>query len=80
MKNITWQELSGYYAEQLVKGVFLTVKEGESVNTMTVGWGNVGYIWNKPVLMVPVRYSRHTYSCAHRYEKSPRFLRVEVRP
>ncbi len=38
------------------------MKAGEKVNTMTIGWGNIGFIWNKPIMMVPVRYSRYTYS------------------
>ena len=30
-------------------------------NTMTVSWGSLGYIWQKPFVMVVVRPSRHTY-------------------
>ncbi|MDW7660936.1 MAG: flavin reductase family protein [Bacillota bacterium] len=62
MKEITFQELSQDFLNQLVKSAFLTVKNDEKVNTMTIGWGTVGYIWNKPILIVPVRYQRHTYS------------------
>lgn len=46
---------------QLPRGAFLTVKEGQSVNTMTIGWGSVGFIWQKPILMVMVRHSRFTH-------------------
>lgn len=28
---------------------------------MTIGWGNVGIVWGKPIFMVAVRYSRYTY-------------------
>ncbi len=42
-------------------GVFLTVKNEKEVNTMTIGWGFVGIMWNKPVFIAAVRYSRHTY-------------------
>ncbi len=31
-------------------------------NTMTVSWGGLGVIWNKPTAMVVVRPSRHTYT------------------
>ena len=62
MKEVKFQELSSDFLTQLVRGAFLTVKQDEQVNTMTIGWGNVGYIWNKPMLVVPVRYSRHTYT------------------
>lgn len=48
--------------EQLAgDGIFLTVKNNEEVNTMTIGWGFVGIMWNKPVFIAAVRYSRHTY-------------------
>ncbi len=68
MKEVNFQDLSKDFLTQLVKGAFLTVKSDETVNTMTIGWGNVGFIWNKPMLMVPVRYSRHTYSMIDRSE------------
>lgn len=47
---------------QLSKGAFLTVSDGINTNTMTIGWSNIGIIWNKPVIMVMVRKSRHTYT------------------
>lgn len=47
--------------QQLPLGAFLTVKSGEQINTMTIGWGSMGFIWNRPIMMVMVRYSRHTH-------------------
>lgn len=47
--------------KQLPKGAFLTVGEGDEANPMTIGWALSGIIWGRPVLMVAVRYSRHTY-------------------
>ena len=44
------------------KGAFLSVYDGTNFNTMTIGWGMTGVCWRKPVLMVAVRNSRHTYS------------------
>lgn len=43
------------------KGAFLTVKDGDKINTMTIGWGNIGYQWKKPIFTVMVRKSRYTY-------------------
>ena len=37
-------------------------------NTMTVGWGGLGVMWNKPMAMVVVRPSRYTYEFMERYE------------
>ena len=42
-------------------GAFLTAKHEERLNTMTIGWGTIGFIWGKPVFMVAVRPSRHTF-------------------
>ena len=42
------------------QGAFLTVKSGDKINTMTIGWGNVGYVWNRPIFTVMVRKSRYT--------------------
>lgn len=42
-------------------GAFLTVKSEDKVNTMTIGWANIGYVWGKPIMMVAVRKSRYTY-------------------
>lgn len=41
-------------------GVFLT-SGSDQPNTMTIGWGTVGVVWGKPMLVVLVRKSRHTY-------------------
>ncbi len=43
------------------KGAFLTTKSGEKVNTMTISWGTIGYMWGRPVFMTMVRHSRYTY-------------------
>ena len=44
----------------LEKGILLTTKAGEKVNTMTIGWGTIGIEWSKPVFVAYVRDSRHT--------------------
>jgi flavin reductase (DIM6/NTAB) family NADH-FMN oxidoreductase RutF len=46
---------------RIKKGVFLTVQSGDMVNTMTIGWATFGYIWRKPIMMIAVRSSRHTF-------------------
>ncbi|HAS72555.1 MAG TPA: flavin reductase [Clostridiales bacterium UBA8960] len=65
MKKVTFQELSQDYLNQLVKGAFLTVKHEGKVNAMTIGWGTLGYMWNRPIMMVPVRFSRYTHTLIH---------------
>lgn len=44
IKKINFEKYSLQILEQLKKGAFLTVKNGNEVNTMTIGWGSIGYI------------------------------------
>jgi flavin reductase (DIM6/NTAB) family NADH-FMN oxidoreductase RutF len=53
-------------AQQVRKGAFLTVRAGEDLNTMTIGWGLMGFIWQRPVFMAAVRDSRHTFTLMER--------------
>lgn len=39
----------------------LTVGTKEKFNTMTISWGGLGTIWNKPVVTVYVKPIRYTY-------------------
>jgi flavin reductase (DIM6/NTAB) family NADH-FMN oxidoreductase RutF len=45
------------------KDGILLVAEGKDKkpNTMTIGWGFLGTMWSKPVFVVAVRHSRHTF-------------------
>lgn len=43
------------------RGAFLTVKNGDDVNTMTISWGNIGFEWNRPIFTVLVRKSRYSH-------------------
>lgn len=59
--NQTYIDFAREMLQQLPRGAFLTVKDKERINTMTIGWGSIGYMWQKPIIMVAVRYSRYTY-------------------
>lgn len=62
MKKANYMDVSKQIEEQLPKGTFLTVKDKDgNLNTMTIAWGSLGFMWNKPVFTVMVRYSRHTH-------------------
>lgn len=39
----------------------LTAGNKDEFNSMTISWGGLGTIWNKPVVTVYVRPSRYTY-------------------
>ena len=53
-----------YYAPQILNalktGALLTTKNGDEINTMTIGWGHLGIEWNTPTFIAYVRGCRHT--------------------
>ncbi|MCX7884586.1 MAG: flavin reductase family protein [Caloramator sp.] len=67
-KEVDFFEYSKDILKQIERGAFLTVKHGEKVNTMTIGWGSLGSIWHKPVFIVLVRGSRYTYEIVEKAE------------
>jgi flavin reductase (DIM6/NTAB) family NADH-FMN oxidoreductase RutF len=62
MKRIDYMAVAARAMEQIKAGAFLTVKVGQAMNTMTIGWATIGYVWQQPIMMVAVRLSRHTFS------------------
>jgi flavin reductase (DIM6/NTAB) family NADH-FMN oxidoreductase RutF len=43
-------------------GLLITAGRDGRPNVMTIGWGTAGTIWDRPVFVVLVRPSRHTYT------------------
>ena len=39
----------------------LTAGKEDDFNTMTISWGNMGTLWERPVMTVYVRTSRYTH-------------------
>jgi flavin reductase (DIM6/NTAB) family NADH-FMN oxidoreductase RutF len=61
MKDLNYMSIAEDNLKKIRKGAFLTVKAGNQLNTMTIGWATFGLIWQKPIMMVAVRSSRHTF-------------------
>lgn len=61
MRKVEYNTVANEALEQLSAGAFLTTKYKGEVNTMTIAWGNIGFMWQKPIFTVMVRPSRHTY-------------------
>jgi flavin reductase (DIM6/NTAB) family NADH-FMN oxidoreductase RutF len=61
MYKVDYMTVAEKTMNQIKKGAFLTVRAGEALNTMTIGWATIGYVWRRPILMVAVRDSRHTF-------------------
>ena len=53
-------DCAGQICEAMKKGILLTTRAGDKVNTMTIGWGHIGIEWGKPIFVAYVRESRHT--------------------
>ena len=61
MKDLNYMAVADEAMRKIKRGAFLTAKAEDALNTMTIGWATVGFIWQKPILMVAVRDSRHTF-------------------
>ena len=59
-KKVDVFDYSGVLCKALRRGVLLTTRSGDQVNTMTIGWGAIGVEWGKPVFIAYVRESRYT--------------------
>lgn len=62
MERVDTMQVAEQAMKQIREGAFLTVQAGPALNTMTIGWAAIGYVWSRPIMMVAVRVSRHTFS------------------
>ena len=56
--------------EKMGRGILLTTKADDKVNTMTIAWGTIGLEWGKPIFVAYVRDSRYTREML---DKNPEF-------
>ena len=61
-KTVDAFDYAGLICKAMKKGILLTTKQDNKVNTMTIGWGKIGIEWNRPVFIAYVRETRHTKS------------------
>ena len=59
-RQINPYDYAGQICKALPKGILLTTKRGEEVNSMTIGWGTIGIDWSIPVFIAYIRESRYT--------------------
>ena len=59
-KAIDVFDYAGVICKALYKGYLMTTKNGDFVNTMTIGWGSIGVEWGRPIFTAYVRESRFT--------------------
>ena len=59
-KKIDIRDYAGDIIKAMRPGILLTTKVGNKVNSMTIGWGTLGVIWERPVFVANVRKQRYT--------------------
>lgn len=59
-KNVDAFAYAETICRALKKGVLLTTRSADRVNTMTIGWGAIGMDWSRPVFTAYIRESRYT--------------------
>lgn len=69
-RKIDLSECAGAIVKSFNPGILITTKNGGKVNSMTIGWGTLGVIWEKQVFVAYVRDSRYT---RHMLDNNPEF-------
>lgn len=59
-KQVNAFDYAGEICKALPKGILITTKNGDFVNSMTIGWGHIGIDWSRPIFVAYVRETRHT--------------------
>lgn len=59
-RKIDLSECAGAIVNALNPGILITTRNGDKVNSMTIGWGTIGVVWEKPIFVAYVRDSRYT--------------------
>jgi flavin reductase (DIM6/NTAB) family NADH-FMN oxidoreductase RutF len=68
MEKVDYMHAAQKVMEQIRSkgGAFLTAQAGDDLNTMTIGWASLGFLWGRPMLTVMVRKTRHTFGIIER--------------
>ena len=59
-KKIDIRDYAGEIVKAMRPGILQTTKVGDKVTSMTIGWGTLGIIWEKPVFVAYVRQQRYS--------------------
>ena len=69
-KKIDVLDYASHILKEVKKGVLITTKANEKINSMSVSWGCLGIEWNRNVFVIFVRENRYTRSML---DKNPEF-------
>lgn len=59
--KIEAEKIEGNFVQAMNDAMLLTAGREGDLNTMTIGWGEIGKLWGRPVVTVYVSKSRYTY-------------------
>jgi flavin reductase (DIM6/NTAB) family NADH-FMN oxidoreductase RutF len=64
-QDFTWKDQTDLLWGALSSGgaFLVTLDPQGKPNPMTIGWGQIGIVWSRPVFSVLVRQSRYTFEC-----------------
>ena len=61
MRKVSAFDITGNVFDMIFNGkAILTVKKGDIINSMTISWGALGYLWKKPTATMYLRPQRYT--------------------
>ena len=61
MRKVSAFDITGNVFNMIFNGkAILTVKKGDIINSMTISWGALGYLWKKPTATMYLRPQRYT--------------------
>lgn len=69
-REINLEDYAGKILAELKKGVLVTTKSGDKVNSMTISWGALGIEWACPIFTTYIRQGRFTHRML---EENPEF-------
>ncbi len=69
-RQISIEDAAVQLMRRLRGGALVTTKADNKVNTMTIGWGSIGYEWSEAVFTAYVRVGRYT---SELLSKNPEF-------
>lgn len=61
-REISHFDITGNVFDRIFNNkVLLTVKNKDKINSMTISWGALGYLWKKPTATMYIRPQRYTF-------------------
>ena len=61
-REISHFDITGNVFDKIFNNkVLLTVKNKDKINSMTISWGALGYLWKKPTATMYIRPQRYTF-------------------